>query len=55
MNWIDRVELVPLGWGLYELRIGSRVLGTYSDITEACSDRANPYRDFAARNGVSHV
>lgn len=50
-NWIDRVELVHLGFGLYELRIGSRVLGNYPTSGAACGAYRVLAVSFAARNG----
>ena len=50
-NWIDRVELVHLGFCLYELRIGSRVLGNYPTSGEACVAWRGMADSFDARNG----
>lgn len=50
-NWIDRVELVHLGFGLYELRIGSRVMGAYSKYADAWDELRRIVNDFDARNG----
>lgn len=50
-NWIDRVELVHIGFGLYELRIGSRVLGNYPTFETACVAWRDLSDSFAARNG----
>lgn len=50
-NWIDRVELVHLGFGLCELRIGSRVLGNYPKLGAACAAWRDLIASFAARNG----
>lgn len=50
-NWIDRVELVHLGFDLWELRIGSRVMGNHPSYRHDWVASHELLRDFSARNG----